>query len=139
MGPINDGGVFSWIGQTYHFKKLPSYLEGITFLKTPFGFRNNDDPSFSILIHRPSTIFIATNYHDFMGFRNHLENDGWKIFNDGGIQTSWTTLEYISMKTFTNSGITEIPFGSMNQQFYGLIFIRGKKKNFFSNLVGANF
>ena len=122
VGPIDSGGVHVWNGNSYHFNNLPTYLDHANFFRIPFPIYRRQ--SFEITIYRPSTIFIAYHSSYAPGFNGGLEKDGWKQFRES-IYTSWSTLNYVYMKTFKSNGRTRIPFNSLsNSYFYGTIFIR---------------
>ena len=121
------GGALVWTDQNYYFKTLPSYLKHANLFKIPFRIYHGNN--FEVTIYRPSTIFLAWHGVSYLNINNGLENDGWKKFSDS-ISTSWSSLNYIYMKTFKNIGETKIPFRVRSSstyyatQWYGSIFIR---------------
>ena len=126
VGTIENGGITPWNTMSRYFKDLPSYLVGVNLFQFSHSFRVEKDPSFEIIIHRPSTVFFAWYSSNDGGFSSRLQDDGWNKF-DGQIATSWVTLSSMLMKTFTKNGLNKVTFGSMSEHLYGVIFVRGKK------------
>ena len=101
---VNNGTV--WLDRNYKFSNLPSYLEGTLLFQVPHKAIHQGTVT-EILVHQPSTIYVAHEETRSGGFHKTLPKTGWTLVTDNAqVGTGQTFMKYIWKKVVSNDSLT---------------------------------